>query len=225
MGEFITATDQLKAWTSEFGKEYTDRNPIDIDKMDRELSEYCGAGLKSDLFRQFLSPERINSGRVLEVGSNVGVQLKILQKVNPTLDLYGLEPMGYAINIGRAAYPDIRFTQGRAFEIPFEDNYFDVVMTNGVLIHIHPNDLRKALSEIHRVCRRYIHFHEYYADTLTEICYHGRAGLLWKTNFMQRYMDLFPSLTCVELRYLHYQDPTNQLPLVDQVVLLEKKVL
>lgn len=221
----IRQTDQLEVWTSKFGQDYTDRNPIDVDKMDRELGEYCGAGLKSNLFRQFLSPERIHRGRVLEVGSNVGVQLKILQKVNPTLELYGLEPMEYAIDKGRSTYPDIHFTQGTAFDIPFEDNSFDVVMTNTVLIHIHPNDLPGALSEIHRVCRRYIHFHEYYADALTEIRYHGRAGLLWKANFMQCYMELFPGLTCVEVRYLHYQDSADQLPLVDQVVLLEKKAL
>jgi hypothetical protein len=37
MGELVTATGQLKIWTSEFGKECTNRNPIDIDKMDREF--------------------------------------------------------------------------------------------------------------------------------------------------------------------------------------------
>ena len=31
------ATDQLKMLTSEFGQEYTNHNPIDIDKMDREF--------------------------------------------------------------------------------------------------------------------------------------------------------------------------------------------
>jgi pseudaminic acid biosynthesis-associated methylase len=216
------STQQLKAWTSELGKEYTDRNPMTVDSMDRELGEYCGCGRKSDLFRQFLPVERISTGKVLEVGSNVGAQLKILQTVNSGLELYGLEPMEYAIEKGLAYYPDIKFIHGTAFEIPFEDNYFDVVMTNTVLIHIHPTDLSKALSEIHRVCRRFIHFHEYYADVLTEVNYHGYKNLLWKTNFMQRYLDLFPDLACVEVRYLHYQDPVNKKPLIDQVGLLVK---
>lgn len=216
-------TRELNVWTSEFGKAYTDRNPIDVDAMDRELGEWCGCGRKSDLFRQFLPLERIASGSVLEVGSNVGVQLKILQTVNPGLTLNGLEPMKYALEKGQAYYPDIKFVHGTAFKIPYEDNSFDVVMTNTVLIHIHPDDLPKALSEIHRVARRYIHFHEYYADTLTAVHYQGESGLMWKTNFMRRYLDLFDDLTEVDVRYLHYKDVVDGHALVDQVGLLEKR--
>lgn len=215
-------TKQLTTWTTEFGKAYTDRNPIAVDEMDKEFGEYCGCGRKSNLFRQFLPVERMAKGRVLEVGSNVGVQLKILQTVNPGLELFGLEPMDYAIQKGRAYYKDIKFTHGNAFEIPFEDNYFDVVMTNTVLIHIHPDDLPTAMSEIHRVTRRYIHFHEYFAPTLTNVNYHGKGDLLWKTDFMQRYLDLFPDLKTVDVRYLEYSDPVTKKPLTDQVALLEK---
>jgi SAM-dependent methyltransferase len=119
-------------------------------------------------------------------------------------------------------HKDIQFTRGNGFEIPFEDDSFDVVMTNTVLIHIHPSDLPKMLSEIHRVARRYIHFHEYYTPTLTEVNYHGQGGLLWKTDFMQRYLDLFPRLDIVDTRYLHYLDPVTKAALIDQVGLLEK---
>jgi pseudaminic acid biosynthesis-associated methylase len=215
-------TKQLETWTAEFGKEYTDRNPIAVDAMDKEFGEYCGVGRKSNLFRQFLPVERISKGKVLEVGSNVGVQLKILQTVNPSLELYGLEPMDYAREKGMAYHKDIKFTKGTAFEIPFEDNFFDVVMTNTVLIHIHPDDLPTAMSEIHRVSKRFIHFHEYFAPTLTNVNYHGNKDLLWKTDFMQRYLDLFPTLTVVDVRYLDYKDPGSKAPLVDQVALLEK---
>lgn len=216
-------TKQLEAWTSEFGKEYTDRNPVDIEEMDRVLGEYYGCGRKSDVFCQFLPKDRLSEGRVLEVGCNIGVQLKILQNVNSGLELYGLEPMKYALDKGRALYPDITFVPGTAFDIPFKDGYFDAVMTNGVLIHIHPHDLTRALAEIHRVSRRFILFHEYYADVLTEVEYYGKKDILWKTNFLQRYLDLFPDLAVVDLRYLHFPDPVSQAPLIDQVGLLEKK--
>ena len=220
--ESRASTSQLAAWTAEFGRAYTDRNPIGVDDMDRELGEWCGCGRKSELFRQFTPPERIACGRVLEVGSNVGVQLKILQTVNPGLELYGLEPMAYALQKGRAHYPDINFVPGNAFEIPFRDNYFDLVMTNTVLIHIHPNELPAALAEIHRVSKRFIFFHEYYGDDLTELTYHGQQSLMWKTNFMQRYLEMFPNLRTVDVRYLDYADTVTGAPLRDQVALLEK---
>ena len=96
-------------------------------------------------------------------------------------------------------------------------------MTNTVLIHIHPNDLPKMLSEIHRVSRKYIHFHEYYSEPPAEVKYHGNTDLLWKTNFMKLYLEQFPDLICLRERFLHYQDPRNNKPLVDQVGLLAKR--
>ncbi len=217
-------TRQLQTWTSEFGEKYTNRNPMTIEDMDKELGEYCGCGKKSDLFFEFLPPKLIASGKVLEVGSNIGMQLKILQKVNLGLELFGLEPMNYAVEKGRELFPDITFVQGTSFEIPFEDDYFDIVMTNTVLIHIHPNDLPKALSEIHRVCKGYIHFHEYFSATATEVKYHGNTDLLWKTNFTKLYLEQYPDLHCVKERFLHYQDPVNNVPLIDQVGLLAKHI-
>lgn len=217
-------TSELGVWTSQFGKEYTDRNPISVDAMDKELGEWYGCGRKSDLFREFLTPERLPGGKVLEVGSNVGAQLAILRTVNPELELNGLEPMGYALEKGRAYYPDINFVQGTAFDIPFPDNHFDLVMTNTVLIHINPVDIPRALAEIHRVCRRYIFFDEYYAGDLTEVRYYGQQGLMWKTNFMQRYLDLFPDLKQAGVRYLKYSDVATGEPLINQVALLEKNV-
>lgn len=115
--ELERTTEQLRVWASEFGQEYTDRNFSTTAERDQEYSEYHGVK-KSQLFRQFLPPERIESGRVREVGSNIGLQLKILQSVNPDLKLYGLEPQSYAISRGCRLHENINFTQGNAFNIP-----------------------------------------------------------------------------------------------------------
>ena len=45
--------------------------------------------------------------------------------------------------------------EGNASKLPFEDNSMDLVFTSGVLIHISPDDLLQACSEIHRVSRKY----------------------------------------------------------------------
>jgi len=215
--------DPLKIWVSDFGKEYTNRNHQDIEKMDVELGEYCGCGRKSHLFQQFLPTQRISVGGVLEVGSNVGTQLKILQKVNPELSLYALEPQAYAIDKGKELFPDINFIQGNALSLPYADNSFEVVMTNTVLIHIQPAILPIVMAEIYRCCIKYIHFHEYYAESVTSVNYREYDGILWKTDFMKIYLELFPDLVCVNQRLLHYRDPENGQALVDQVCLLEKK--
>ena len=216
-----TSTDQLAVWTSRFGQEYTDRNSLSVDEMDQAFGLQFGVR-KSIIYGDLVGPGRLPHGRVLEVGCNIGLQLRLLSRVNKDLECHGLEPQSYAIERARALSPEMQFHQGTAFALPFPDSSFDLVMTNGVLIHINPTDLPKALKEIHRVSRRFIFCHEYYAPTTTEIRYHGQPGLLWKTNFAERYRELFAGLREVAVRFYPYSDACGGPALVDQVVLFEK---
>lgn len=216
-------TKQLEVWQTDFGREYTERNPVSAEAMDAELEGYYGTR-KSEIFRRFLGQDRFPSGRVLEVGCNVGAQLAILQSVNPSLELVGIEPQSYALERARAAHTNIDFHQGTAYALPFEKGAFDVVMTNGVLIHIAPSDLPDALAEIHRTSKRYIFCHEYFSEEPREISYKGHTALLWKMNYMQQYLQQFPDLQTVQVEYLHYTDPDDGSPLADQICLLEKRV-
>lgn len=222
MTRSVKITKQLDAWASDFGKAYTDRNPLSAEDMDKFMEDYCGAK-SSVLFRDCFPPAVVPSGRALEVGCNVGAQLRILKQVNPGLELYGIEPMPYALKRAREADPTISFLPGTAFDLPFKDGYFDVIMTNTVLIHIAPSDLVQAMKEIYRCSKRFIFGHEYFAESPVEVSYRGAQGLLWKTNFLQRYRDLWPDLHPVYERYLKYADPDRPgQELVDQVFLLEK---
>jgi pseudaminic acid biosynthesis-associated methylase len=215
-------THQLEAWQGEFGRQYTDRNLLSVDDMDRELEAYYAGVKKTELFCEFLGPDRLPAGRVLEVGCNVGIQLRMLQRINPSLSFWGVEPQFYALSKAREQSPDMNLAAGTAFELPFLGDYFDVVMTNGVLIHIHPDHLPTALREIYRVARRFIFFHEYYAPETTQIPYYGHANLLWKTDFKAVCQKLFPDLRCVREQYLQYPDPATAVLLTDQIALLEK---
>jgi pseudaminic acid biosynthesis-associated methylase len=215
------ATQHLDAWTSEFGQSYTDRNFASPEQADRLWEAQWGVR-KSEVFRQFLSCERLPAGRALEVGCNVGNQLKLLHSVNPGLELYGVEPQNYAMKKARALSPDIHFVPGNMFEIPFRDGYFDVVMTNGVLIHIAPADLARSMGEIVRCARRFIFLCEYFSESPCEVRYRDNAGLMWKMNYGGKYLEHFPSLRVVEQRLFRYPNPAGGDDLVDQVCLLEK---
>jgi pseudaminic acid biosynthesis-associated methylase len=216
------STKQLEVWRSTFGKEYTDRHTLAPEEMDSLLGDYYAGVKKTDLFRQFLSPERIPSGKVLEVGCNVGIQLRMLRLVNPALEMYGIEPQSYAVAKARELDSESNFLPGNAFDLPFKDGLFEVVMTNGVLIHVHPSDLPTALAEICRCSRRFIFCHEYYSESPRELHYRGHDALLWKMNYLEEYLKVCPDLRTVEERYLTYPDPDGGPDLVDQVFLLEK---
>lgn len=214
-------TAQLTTWTSTFGRDYTDRNTMPLDAMDEAFRVQLGTR-KSEIYRDLVGPTRLPAGKVLEVGCNIGLQLRLLERVNPGLEFHGLEPQGYAIERAREFAPNMRFHPGTAFALPFPDQAFDLVMTHGVLIHLAPADLPRALGEIHRVSRRLILSHEYYARETVEVPYQGRTGLLWKTDFARRYRELFPSLREVSVRYYPYAPEAGGAELVDQVALFEK---
>lgn len=210
------ATSQLKNWTGVFGKEYTDRNAVSLKGLDKSYIENYGIA-RTDLNKDFLS-KIDRSARILEVGSNIGMQLLCLQNMG-FKNLYGIEPQSYAVQKAKENSEGINIIKGDVFDIPFKDGYFDVVFTSGVLIHINPKDIKKALKEIHRCSRKYIWGFEYYADKYEEIIYRGRKNLLWRTDFARLYLSLFNDLELVREKRIKYVNSDN----IDTMFLLKKK--
>ena len=156
--------------------------------------------------------------RILEVGCNVGNQLLLLKKMGYP-NLWGIELQDYAVEIARKRTSGINIVKSSAFDIPFKDSYFDLVFTSGVLIHISPDDIDKALDEMYRCTNKYIWGFEYYSGGYQMVNYRGSNNLLWKTDFAKLFLDRFPDLKLVrEERYPYLEDKT----LVDQVFLLKK---
>jgi len=209
-------TSQEKKWGGEFGKKYTSRNPlktVDVNKL--YLQNY---GLtRTKLNEEFIGNLK-RSIKVLEVGSNIGMQLVFLQEMG-FKNFYGIEINRETIEFSKSITNNIDIIQGSALDIPFKDNYFDLVFTSGVLIHIAPSDIKKVMGEIYRVSKKYIWGLEYYADKYTEIPYRGKKNLLWKANFPKLYLNLFKDLKLVKekkLKYLHNEN-------IDVMFLLKKR--
>jgi pseudaminic acid biosynthesis-associated methylase len=208
-------TEQMQFWEGSFGKEYTDRNPQNIDEMDA-LYKKCFGVSRSDINKNFLSDIPRNA-KILEVGCNIGLQLQLLQKMGFT-NLYGIELQEYAVEKAKTITKGINIIQGSGFDIPFRDGYFNLVYTSGVLIHINPDHLPTIISEVYRCTSKYIFGFEYYADKLTNILYRGNEGYLWKNNFPNCYQQAFKNLKTVKEEKYKYSDSEN----MDQVFLLEK---
>ncbi len=199
-------SNQLKEWNGQFGKEYTDRNPHSIEEVNTYYLKNFGI-TRNELNELFLE-DLDRSIKILEVGSNVGTQLLILQKMGFE-NLYGIEPSNYAVELSKSTTKNINIIKGTAFDIPFKDDYFDLVFTAGVLIHINPTDITKAMGEIYRCTKKFIWGYEYYANEYTEIVYRGQKNLLWKADFAQNYMENFSNLELVKEKHLNYKDNNN----------------
>ena len=208
-------TEQMEIWSDEFGQAYTDRNTLTPEGLQKLYLHNYGV-TRSEMNNLFLN-ELDRSMRILEVGSNVGNQLIALQEMGFN-NLYGIELQSYAVERSKALTKNVNIIQGSAFDIPYKDNYFDLVFTSGVLIHLHPKDISTALTEIHRCAKRYIWGFEYYAEKYTEIPYRDHKSLLWKANFSQEYLKLFADIQLVKEKFYPYLESDN----VDVMYLLER---
>src|SRR6186713_2429201 len=88
-------TVQENFWGKEFGKEYSDRNSWQSDKeWDQFYLDNWGS-TKIDINNAVLNDLR-KDARILEVGCNIGMQLRAFQRMGFT-ELYGIELQQYAV--------------------------------------------------------------------------------------------------------------------------------
>jgi pseudaminic acid biosynthesis-associated methylase len=212
----LPETDQIRIWTGQFGREYTDRNDQTPVELDRFYQENYGV-TRRQLNERFLS-EIPRQARILEVGCNTGTQLLLLQEMGYT-NLHGIEIQSYALERARARLQRAELSQASALSIPYPDKYFDLVFTSGVLIHIAPSDLPQVLGEIHRCSRAWIWGFEYYSPESNEIFYRGHSQLLWKTDFARRYCEQFADLDLLKEERVPYLNDGN----VDSMFLLKRQ--
>lgn len=190
----MAETFQAKIWQGEFGQEYTDRNVFGIEELDSLWLRNYGIG-RTEITRALLSgiPK---SASILEVGCNVGNQLVLLQTQGYT-NLTGIEIQSYALKIAESRLTNVALQQASVLSLPFGNNSFDLVFTSGVLIHIAPEDLPRAISEIYRCTKQYIWGTEYFSKEPTSVPYRGHEELLWKMDYVKLYLSSFPDLDLV----------------------------
>jgi pseudaminic acid biosynthesis-associated methylase len=179
----MTVHPQLDVWRGEFGEAYTRRNEIDWRKRLPAFHEAVG---------------ELRLRRVLEVGCNRGHNLVALGEVaGPSCQVVGVEPNYFARALARRSAERASLVGGGIHDLPFCSGTFDLVLTLGVLIHVPLDDLRAAMSELHRVSGSYLLCAEYYAEVETPISYRGRDDLLWKRDFAAHYRRWFTDLSVV----------------------------
>lgn len=89
--------------------------------------------------------------KILDVGCGTGETLSYLQKLFPKAKLYGIDSSDKAIRFSKSrGHKNIILA--KAEKIPFQDNFFDVVLLLDVLEHI--KNHQKAIDEAKRVLRK-----------------------------------------------------------------------
>jgi ubiquinone/menaquinone biosynthesis C-methylase UbiE len=136
--------NESSLWDSKYEKVGNYNNPSDFFKF-AEINPTVLA----------IKPYIKDGVSILEVGSGTGELISYLQYSYPKIKTYGLDFSAVSIsnsilNSQKFNIP-VLFTEGDIKNIPFENDYFEIVYGDQVLAHLDNLDL--ALKEIYRVTK------------------------------------------------------------------------
>ena len=200
-------TEQEAFWAGEFGDQYIGRNPS---------AKEMGARLA--LFAKIMA--RTNEvTSAIELGTNIGNNLKVLYQMFPSMDLAGVEINDKAVEAIRAWGKARIYHQSLLDFQP--DQQYDLAFISGVLIHINPDELHTVYDLLFQCSRRYLCCIEYYNPSPVEISYRGHSGKLFKRDFAGEIMERYPDLRLLDYGFVYHRDPN--FPLDDLTWFLMEK--
>ena len=187
--------EQEAFWAGEFGTDYIERN---------RLSPQVFAAT-ANMWSTILGRMRSVPASVLELGTNIGNNLHVLNMLLPQAQLAGVE-----INPVAAAEVE-RWGRAAVFHTSILDfapeRTWDLVFTSGVLIHINPKSLPTVYALMHKAAARYVCVAEYYSPRPEEIPYRGHSNKMYRRDFAGEILDAFPDLGLRGYGFAYHRDP------------------
>ncbi|MBL0938538.1 MAG: pseudaminic acid biosynthesis-associated methylase [Gemmatimonadaceae bacterium] len=181
-------------WRGSFGDAYVERN---------RDSRFVAANVA--LFTRILQRTGPLES-VLELGCNVGLNLRALSTLQPQARLTGVEINASAAAEARA-WGGATIVEG-SFLQPQDFGQHTLTFTKGVLIHIDPEQLTKAYDTLVRSSSRYVLVAEYYSPSPVMVPYRGESERLYKRDFAGELLDRHPHLSLVDYGFCWRRDPT-----------------
>ncbi|MCH8989037.1 MAG: class I SAM-dependent methyltransferase [Chloroflexi bacterium] len=111
----------------------------------------------SDLYpseKVFLPRVLFPGAKVLDVGCASGGFFNIMRTFEPNIEYTGIDLSEVALELARNRYPEAKFVLTEGFDLPFEDNTFDLVHCTSIFNN-EPN-YQAMLKEMYRVSNRFV---------------------------------------------------------------------
>ena len=184
-------TPQEEFWAGEFGDSYISRN-------ESENLLASNIALFADIFS---SLDRVPLS-VMEVGANIGMNIKAIQKLSPGAQFTGIE-------INKQACEILAGTGCEVIESSIMDAFtakkFDLVFSKGVMIHLMQDHLISTYKKMYEWSNRFILIAEYYNPTPVTIPYRGNSDRLFKRDFAGEFLDLFPDVVLRDYGFAYHR--------------------
>ncbi len=188
-------TEQEHFWQGKFGDSYIERNIED--KI-----------IASDtaLFAKALS--RVGQlSSVIELGANVGLNLRAIRNLFPSVALRGVEINSQAVIALKDLIGVANVYEGSILDFKV-DKEADLALVKGVLIHINPEVLDVVYQKLYQATSKYILMCEYYNPSPVAVDYRGHQNRLFKRDFAGEILDKYPSLKLLDYGFVYRHDPT-----------------
>lgn len=189
---------QENFWLSDFAKGYIKRNNID--------DQISNIPSRVKMFYDILS-KTDNVQSALELGSNIGLNLRSLRNIKPNIKLSAVEINKEACEILKEI-DNIDIVNKSILDLEKNDiNKYDFSFTSGVLIHIKPEYLNKVYEILYDSSNKYIMIAEYYNTEPTMIPYHGENDVLFKRDFAGEMLNKYSDLKLIDYGFVYRRDP------------------
>lgn len=188
-------TAQERAWSGEHGNDYNRRAP------GNEEANY-------HLFKKALY-QAAAIGTILELGAGQGANIRALSRLYPSAQLAAVELNQQAAQVLGSTTKCARVINSSVLDWE-PDGAWDLVLSKGLLIHIHPDELHMAYEVIHRAAQRWVLLAEYYNPTPVNVIYRDRDDLLWKRDFAGDMLGRYEDLRLVDYGFVYHRDAAPQ---------------
>ena len=169
-------------WQGEFGDKYTERN-VDLVKN--------SWGMFYDVFREgdehFGDKYHDGIKSIIEFGAGSGQNILVLQKIFSDAEYTAIEINDKALKELKKI-DDLKVINSSILNFPYAIKA-DLVLSKGLLIHIHPDNIYNAYEELYKASNKYILLCEYYSPNRIMIPYRGKKDKLWKFDFVKPMLD------------------------------------
>lgn len=185
-------TPQEEFWAGDFGNNYIGRNA-----SDNLLSSNVS------LFSTILKRTR-DVNTILELGANIGMNLKAIHRLNSSLEMTGVE-------INKQAYDELlKLPKVIAIHSSFLDfapsQTYDFVFTKTVLIHVNPDYLEQVYDIMYRCSKKYLMVAEYYNPSPAMVKYRNNEDKLFKRDFAGDLLSRFNDIRLVDYGFVYHRD-------------------
>ncbi len=182
---------QEEFWAGEFGDAYISRN-----ESENLLSS--NVALFADIFS---SIDKLPTS-VMELGANIGMNIRAMQKLLPNTRFTGVEINKLASKI--LSETGCEVIQSSILNAVTSKKH-DLVFTKGVMIHLLPDQLISTYKKMYEWSNRFVLIAEYYSPTPVSMPYRGNSDRLFKRDFAGEFLDLFPDVVLRDYGFAYHR--------------------